>query len=375
MANAQPFRPKSRRIFPVLGAVTAALSIGMALGATAPSVGAPARGRTIGLVLTSWHNAFVETPGAKECSNGLQPGEVAQFKADPQAQANLRRYGGTFENRGANGETSNFSPLTVKDTLPFSELSTTTGFGMNLDGTPDGRATPKTCGHKKFTSAEGVQVDNQLARVAGCVQGYRKGGQTAEFYSQEIINSAINRHLIEVSGVDDEMNDSSVEVRIYKGVDRLVRASDGKFVPFLSQRIDERFPKYTIAAHGRIENGVLITDPVPSAVLPLMSERNIGDRELRDMSLRLKLTPDGAEGILGGYENWRHWYNIHSKRVVAELSKFSSPSIYHALERYADGYPDPKTGQCGFISAAYQVTAVRAMIVHPSAKTTNFAQN
>jgi hypothetical protein len=356
-----------------LGAGATIVAAGLAVGAAASGPRAPSK--TIGLVVTSWHNALVETPNAQECANGLQPGEVAQFKADAPAQDNLRRFGGSFENRGPNGETGNFSPMTVADKLPFHELITKDGFGVNLDGTRDGRATGKTCRHDKFTNAEGEQVDNQLARVIGCVMGYRKGGQSSEFYSEEVINSAINRHLIEISGVDDETNDPAVEVRVYKGLDRLVRGGDGKFVAGLSQRVDERFPKYMFSLRGRIENGVLITEPAPNAVLPVMSERNIGDRVMRDTVLRLKLTPDGAEGLLAGYDNWRYWYNIHSKRVVAELSKFSSPSIYRAFERYADGYPDPKTGQCSFISATYRVTAVRAIIVHPSQSNANLARN
>lgn len=365
-----------RRRLPAATATAIAVA-GFVVAAPAPSATGTVHGsKTIGLVVTSWRNALVETPDAKECAGGLQPGEVAQFRASAQAQADLRVHGGTFENRGPNGETGNFSPLIVEDKLPFSELTTKTGFGFNLDGTTDGRATAKTCRHDKFTSPEGTQIDNQLARVVGCVMGYRKGGQSSEFYSQEIINSAINRHLIEITGVDDEVNDPAVEVKVYKGVDRLVRAGDGRFVPFLSQRVDERFPKYMFGMKGRIENGVLITEPAPHAVMPIMSERNIGERVMRDVVLRLRLSAQGAEGLLGGYDNWRGWYNIHSKRVVAELSKYSSPSIYRAFQRYADGYPDPKTGQCEFISSAYEISAVRAMIIHPSAKPgANLASN
>ena len=329
---------------------------------------APATPHTIGLVLTSWRDALADTPDAKECSLGVQPGEVAQFKAQKDYLEHLRRIGGTFENRGLNGETGNYSPMLIEDPLPFSEYTSRVGYGFNLDGTSDGHATGKTCAHQKFTSREGENVDDQMARVVGCVQGYRTGGMMSEYYSQEVATFAVNRHLIEISGVVDETNDPSVEVTIYKGIDRLVRTADDKFVPFLSQRIDERFPKYTLHTQGKIVDGVLITDPIPDALLPRSSERIIGDRELRDMRLRLRLTPDGAEGMLGGFDNIAFWYNIHSKGVVSEVGKYSSAALYRALHRYADGYPDPQTGQCAFISATYKVTAVRAIIVHPSKK-------
>src|SRR5437016_3343223 len=161
-----------------------------------------------------------------------------------------------------------------------------------------------------------------MARVTGCVQGYRNGGMMSDYYSQEIANFAVNRHLIEISGVDDEVNDPSVEVTIYKGYDRLVRTGDDKFVPYLSQRVDNRYPQYTLKTHGKIVDGVLITDPIPDAIMPHSSERHIGDRTMRGMRLRLKLTADGAEGLLAGFEDWEKWFNFHRKGVVSEVGKY-----------------------------------------------------
>ena len=57
------------------------------------------------------------------------------------------------------------------------------------------------------------------------------------------------------------------------------------------------------------------------------------------------VTPDGAEGILAGYDNWQHLWDQHAKRVVLELSKASQPTIYRRFVKYADGYPDA-TGRC-----------------------------
>ena len=46
--------------------------------------------------------------------------------------------------------------------------------GLNLDGTPDGRATSNTCGHSKFTGVNGEPaVDNQLYRAVGCAKNVR----------------------------------------------------------------------------------------------------------------------------------------------------------------------------------------------------------
>lgn len=354
----------------LLGAGIAAGLRADAAPATSAMIAAPAATSvpgTIGLALTSWDFALFQTPEATECSLGINHEDLAQFKASPESLERINRYGGTFETRGPNGETGGLSPLAVEDPLPFSELVTTTGYGLNLDGTDDGRATDTTCKHEKFTSLDGQKVDNQLARVIGCIQGYRKGGGVSFYYSQEIANITINRHLIEITGVDDAVNDPAVEVALYKGMDRLVRTGDDGFVPFLSQRIDPRFPKYTFRTTGRIEDGVLITDPIPALVMPRSYIRHFDDRKMRDMVLKLKLTPEGAEGMLVGYEDVSNWYATHGKMLMAGPGKYSSPSIYKALHRYADGYPDPQTGQCTHISAAYDVTAVRALIIHPPA--------
>lgn len=322
---------------------------------------------TIGLVLSGWRNALVETGDAKaECAQGLQPGEHAQFKATPGIYERVRSQGGTFETRGPIGETGNFNPLSVTDYLPFRELTTKTGFGFNLDGTQDGGATAKSRRHDKFTTTQGEKVDHELARVVGCVAGYRSSGILSDYMNNDMSNNPVNRMLVEITGVDNEQNDPAVDVTIYKGMDRLVRQANGDFLPFSNQRIDSRFSRYTYRMAGRIVDGVVITEPLPRVAWPYLSMSDPGERDFRDFHMQVKLTSTGAEILLGGYENWRKWYNAHSKKLISGQGGYSSPSIYRALQRYADAYPDPETGEYQYISAAYKVAAVRARIVHPA---------
>lgn len=321
---------------------------------------------TIGLVLTDWRYALHETPEKQECPAGLQPNEIAHFKTRPDHLQQLKKFGG-FQNRGPIGQNANHTPMAVEDPLPFSELKTTVGYGLSLDGTTDGGATPKSCAHEKFTNPEGEPVDNQMARVVGCVMGWRSTGFMAEFYSNEVVTSPINRHLIEITGVDDETNDPDVEVFFYKGRDRLVRTASGSFIPYISHRIDERFTRYMFKTRGKIVDGVLTTEPVPLARFPLVVVQIPGERQVHDMRLRLKLTPDGAEGFLGGYESLKTWWAMHSKGpgVGSDVGSFSPAGLYRAALRYADGRPDPETGECTALSVGYKIAAVRAMIVHP----------
>ena len=45
-------------------------------------------------------------------------------------------------------------------------------------------------------------------------------------------------------------------------MDGLVVGPSGDFLPNLNQRVDNRFPRYTHQTQGRIEQGVLITEPM-----------------------------------------------------------------------------------------------------------------
>ena len=331
------------------------------------SLAAPASSQprhTIGLVLTSWKHALYATPaGKEECPSGFAADEKQQFLAMKNADEQLKAFG-NFEARGPNGESGRFNPTKVDDPIPHRELETRKGFGLNLDGTPDGRATPKTCRHEKFSSPEGVQVDNQIARVVGCTLGWRTDGFATEFIAKDFENSPLNRVVIEITGVDSEKNDPAVMVTIAKGRDKLVASTPGRFVPFLVQRIDDRYPRYIQTTGGRIIDGVLTTDPIPVMDFSTWWVNHQGERRIRDLRLRLKLTPDGAEGFVGGYEDLKYWLYTHSKSVSGNILKFSYPNYYYAALRYADGHKDPASGQCRAISAAYKVTAVRAQIPH-----------
>ncbi len=325
---------------------------------------------TIGLVITGWHHALFETDDVKnECSTGLNADDTTNAEAQANFQELRKKFGHPYS-RGPNGELTNYSPMSVEDPIPASELLTKVGYGLNLDGTTDGRATPKTCKHEKFTSPDGVQVDNQLARVVGCTKGWRKSGFSDDFYNEEIYTNPVNRILIEITGVDDERNDPRVDVTIYKGEDRLARDPAGKYIPFLTQRIDGRLPEYTSKMRGRIVDGVLITDPDPAAVsrLPVRWIASTGERRIRDLQLRLPLAGPRPEGMIAGYEDSKVWWNIQKAHHIAmPAAQNSPPSQYRMLTRYADGYPDPKTGRCTAISAAYRISTVRAYIAHPTA--------
>jgi hypothetical protein len=370
------------RLRTALLGVTAALA---AMGAASADP-APAGKTAIGLVLTTWVPAFHETAGATdECPAGFQHTNrenwSKQYPSQEQQSKITQSYvhlgpnapGGPIpdlylQNRGPNGENVTYNPTLVQDALPLLEVQSKVAYGLNLDGSADGHATPNTCAHQKFVSPDGEPgIDNQLYRVIGCAPGWRKGGFNVSYHAGQFIEHNLNRILIEVSGVDNEQNDEHVDVAVYKGIDRIDFDASGKPLPWLTQRIDIRYPRYMAHTHGKIVNGVLQTDPVDMR-FPLYQMNAEEERLVRGMRLNLKLTDNGAEGLVAGYEDLREWWRgIRNSYVdvVDSIGLWSPPAMYEAAHRLADGYPDPKTGQCTSISAAYKVTAVRAYIIQP----------
>src|ERR1700683_628895 len=245
-----------RSLSVVVGAFFA-LSVGTAVAAPTQSVPK----KSIGLVLVTWAPAVYETHDGKlECPNGLpatnRDNWLLQFPTEEERARVNEKYvhlgpGGPastkaptwyLQNRGPQGQNIAFNPTAVEDSLPLREAQGKISYGLNLDGTIDGRGTAKTCEHEKFSSPEGEQgIDNQLYRVIGCSRGWRKGGFNVEYHGPQFMTSSIDRILIEISNVSDERNDEHVVVKLYKGIDSIPLDAAGKPIPYLPQRIDVRF--------------------------------------------------------------------------------------------------------------------------------------
>ncbi len=329
----------------------------------------------IGLVMGEWKFALHETPNGKaECPQGFQFDLTANYNAEyptPEARkAREERYG-YYTNRGPNGENVFYHPTVHKGLLPFRDAQGPTAIGLNLDGETAGQGRGDSLPHGNFISPDGAPgVDNQLYRVIGCTPGWRKGGGIVGPASLYLRSENYVRTLMEVTGVDSEVNDDDVTITLYRGLDQVAIDSRDQLVPWLSQRIDYRYGRRFIHRFkGRIRDGVLSNDPA-DVRLPYLERTNIlGDRNIRQMRFELKLNPTGAAGLLGGYADIESWYLMYSKtwgaHKVADIEGWDGPATYEALYRFAD-YKDPKTGDKTGISAAYEVGFTRVFIVHTS---------
>ncbi len=341
-----------------------AIVAGMASAASAetPAKGEPTlRDRTIGYVLTGRKWSVTQSPDGKlECPNGLNDGNREQFtilyptdgaKKPLLAESQLEREGQIWH------------PENTEEQFVFREAGGKIAEGMNLDGKVDAN---------DFTSADGVKgIDNQMHRALGCIAGWRgPDGAQMHFENEYMRRYNQNRLLLEITEVDDLVNDPDVTLTTYRGLDELMTDASGmEYIAGGTQRVDMRWGKQFIQRFkGKIEDGVLTTD-AHDFVLPYsMTFDTSTILPMQDVQFRLKLRPDGADGIMAGYTDVDAWI----KRLVLSWSthhlsygQVSAPSLYRAMRRLADAKPDPKTGQNTAISGTTELKFRQTYISHP----------
>ena len=326
-----------------------------AAGAHADDAAPP--GRTIAYVVTNLSWALQSTPEMTECPQGLNEGVREQFKLlFPDAAGNKR----TLVDTQIRRQVESYQPTTAPDALPFLEGQGPVAPGLDLDG---------TVGPEDFTGPDGARgVDNQMHRVLGCIANYRAPDGPIRFFEDEmVLRENYNRIIVQLTDVDSLVDDPDVDVMFFRGRDKvLVDAGGLKALPGGTQRIDTRWGgRYIQRTHGRIEKGVLSTEPV-DLLYPWDAFYMPTDQYMWGARLHLALTPEGADGLIAGYTDVETWY-LHMLRNWSahyqSYGKSSGPSIYKAMRRLADGVPDPATGANRAISSALaaKFTEVRVL--------------
>ena len=317
-------------------------------------------GGTIAYAWTNLHWAIYQTADGKaECPEGFNEGNREQFKKLYPESGPKRTLLGTQ----LQYEIESWYPALADDGFKFLEARGPTALGLNLDG---------KVGPNDFTSPTGEPgIDNQLYRALGCIKNYRGPDGAIQFFDDEMIGrDQYNRLIIELSGVDSLVNSPDVQVTVYRGRDPLLYDATGKkVVPGGSQRIDTRWGiRFMQRTHGSISDGVLTTEPV-DLLYPWSAFYLATDQFMRAARLRLKLTPTTAEGLIGGYTDVETWYLTMMRSWSTHHQNYgqtAAPSLYRAMRRLADAYPDPKSGANTAISSALRAEFTQVVIVPES---------
>lgn len=326
----------------------------------------PLKDRTISYVLTDRFWAVYEAKDVKaDCPKGMNDGPREQFKKLFPNDGKKRT---VIETQLAR-EGNQWHPTTSAESLPFYEDQSKVSYGLNLDG--------KT-GPGDFVGPDGEQgIDNQFYRVIGCIDTYRSHGNFHHFENEFMRRYDMNRVVIEITGVDDLYNDDDVTVTTYRGLDSLLTDATGEnVIPGGTQRIDIRWGKdYVQKMKGRIVKGVLTTQPVDRLEIPWTATFGTsGYQVFRGVQLKLDLTPQKAEGLMAGYLDVDAFtYNLNTSWSTHHQSygQLSSPSLYRAMRRHADGYRDPKTGENTAISSALVVKFAQVFVERPNVTNTD----
>ena len=194
--------------------------------------------------------------------------------------------------------------------------------------------------------------------------------------------------LVELRGVDDLKNDDRVDMGVYSWLASEVslKASDGTDVSHQTFTITDN-PRWRAHTTARIVDGVLLSESIPVVHLARNGggafgagrtyyEPNspnfvrVNENEYRDVRFRLTMNADGTfKGVMG---NYRPIDNIHlaqygGGRGTASTANNDCAAEYNSMAKYADGYPDPVTGECTAISAAQNIVGIPAFLVEAPA--------
>ena len=361
------------RIFAIAVACLLGASAQLQASSTDASPGSakPVAGKTRGFVFSYFWYAM--SYGADDCTDGLAialAGSVVP--ATPYNAGRPTKKTGRFGPDGTDDQCT--APWAFEDPA----MRTGHGrvaYGMNLDGS-DGKApAPNTCAHEKYTGVDGARgVDNQLYRIVGCINAYRPESTFQGNVIRDFIVSARQdgqvTTAIEINGMTDERNDPDVQVGIYSSANPTQYDANRQGVPYTSVTVTSN-PRWRNMTHGKIVDGVLTTDPVDIRLDHYQGQglKDHAELYIRGARIRLEIQPDGtAKGMLAGYSDVETVYHAEFGMMYSVLPRsfgYTCPAAYSALNKLADGYPDPKTGKCTAISTAYSIEAAPAFLIHP----------
>ncbi len=201
------------------------------------------------------------------------------------------------------------------------------------------------------------KVDNQLWRSVGCTESFH-GAPPGKPYPEELswnlmIDSA-PAWTLQISG-KDLSKDGPVRITIDSATQHLERDANGDVLPDYTYIVEPHSPSHNVL-QGEIKHGVLTITPKEiylEGELPFYAEI-----ALRDAHMRFKAEPNGTlVGYWGGYLNWLRYVYMYTARPA---NGADSIGLYHALKKFADSDPDPKTGQNRYISGTFRMEALPA---------------
>lgn len=252
-------------------------------------------------------------------------------------------------------------------------------FGIDLDGHTS---------REDFPGMDGGQgVDNQWFRVVGCSRSYQSTGLSNN-YNIGMLSGSWGI-LINLRGVEDIYQDDRVEVLLSANADPIRLGPSRDPLPYATYTAQSD-PRFRAMTTGRIDQGVLTTEPVDARFWSEVNSMYL-ERPLLDARLKVTISSEGTvEGYLSGYTPVEAMYDVAygyrngikhtgetaplalrsgSANGAAAVLGHTCHGAYHALHELADGHPDPETGVYTSISTQYRIKALPAFVVEADEST------
>lgn len=228
--------------------------------------------------------------------------------------------------------------------------------GFNLDDRVSDGGDRDTCGKMDYVSPDGTEgVDNQLATLVPLFEGIGIGA--LEGLVQNSIKEGGLLIMLETSGVDDEIDDPSVDVTLRFGQGTPLLGTDGLL---LSGQTFHPSPDAEVITVGnaKLEGGVLSGGPF-EAVLPVVVFGIKYVLPLHNARLTAVPTYDGGltDGLLGGE------VAIDDLMTIANQAAAFDGSILAGVTAVLNGRGDlarNEEGVCTRLSGAFTFGAVSA---------------
>lgn len=381
-------RQRTARPRLLLGAAVSLTGLALVGGAVLAATGkdAATSPRSRGFVAANYVWAAYDGDQATDCPDGLSLSAVDSFIAllPPAVRAKtvrpndlggqVRMVAGVKDPNDYRRAVSHNNCTNPKDYLAYTGFKTLNhkgvALGLDLDGqenSKDGQAAPGTCAHDSFQGPNGERgIDNQMWRAMGCTKGLRRNGD-ALAYAPSLIRQGGSNVLIEITGIDDERNDPEIVVGIYRGGDPVALDAAGEVLPGGSLHVHED-TRYHSLLKGRIQDGVVTTEPGEVTLKRDAPFEAPNDLTLKSARLKFELMSNGrAKGLLAGYYDVEKFYDAAIRVMTlagAQSLGFPCPGLLDQMHRLADFDRDPETGKCRAISAAWEIDAVPAFIIH-----------
>lgn len=227
--------------------------------------------------------------------------------------------------------------------------------GFDLDGAVSTNRDQSTCYSRDYTSPDGeTGIDNQLAKVWGDIEPLV--GEAVRGLIQGSINEGRFLMMVELTGVDDLVNDDDVELHLFRGQLKPLIGTLGVISPNQTYDFDHEFAS-SIVKNVKIVDGYVEAGPVefqvPVDILEVQFPVQVSEGRIR-----FKINEDGTfEGMVGGYID----VDYVLQYLLASDASQEAELVRPIFEDNAD--MNLVDGRCRMFSSAYKFKGTTGFVV------------